>query len=148
MTVSVPAKPERRQLTHQLIAELQNERRQVWSLYCQVADLKPFTTVDAVRSTLTRFSQLLVDYVSLGHFGLYERLLAGTERRDRVLSVAKDIYPEFSSTTEATILFNDKYEKIKKISHFDDLEKDLSDLGERLAKRFDLEDKLCELMRQ
>jgi len=45
---------------------------------------------------LTQFSQILVDYVSLGHFGVYERLLAGTERRSRVLSVAKDIYPEFS----------------------------------------------------
>lgn len=148
MTVAAPVKPERRQRAYQLIAELQNERREVWSLYCQIAELKPFTALDAVRTKLTQFSQLLVDYVSLGHFGLYERLLAGTERRDRVLSVAKDIYPEFSTTTEAAISFNDKYEKVRKITHFDDLEKDLSDLGEWLAKRIDLEDKLCELMRQ
>lgn len=148
MTKVAPEKPERRQQAYQLIDELQNERREVWSLYCQVADLKPFTALESVRSKLNKFSQLLVDYVSLGHFGLYERLLAGTERRDRVLSAAKEIYPEFSSTTEAAISFNDKYEKVLKINLFDDLEQDLSELGECLAKRFDLEDKLCGLMRK
>ena len=147
MTVAASVRPERRQRTNQLIEELQKERREVWSLYCQVAELKPFTAIETLRPKLTQFSQLLVDYVSLGHFGVYERVLAGTERRDRVLSVAKAIYPEFSTTTEAAISFNDKYDKVDKIEQFDALEQDLSDLGEWLAKRIDLEDKLCELMR-
>jgi regulator of sigma D len=147
MSIVTPANIERRQQTCQLIAELQNERQEVWSLYCHVAELKPFSANKAVKSLLIQFSQILVDYVSLGHFGVYERLLAGTERRSQVLSVAKEIYPEFSATTDAAISFNDKYDNIEKIDVFEDLEQDLSALGESLAKRIELEDRLCEVMK-
>jgi len=147
MPVATPINTERRQQSNELIAKLQNERKEVWSLYCNVAELKPFSANDAVKSLLTQFSQMLVDYVSLGHFGVYERLLAGTERRNRVLSVAKELYPEFSATTDAAISFNDKYDNVEKIEVFDDLEQDLSTLGESLAKRIELEDQLCEVMK-
>ncbi|WP_020562003.1 Rsd/AlgQ family anti-sigma factor [Methylosarcina fibrata] len=148
MPVETPVKLERRQQAAQLIAELQSERQALWSLYCQIADLKPFTKVEQVRIKLTRFSQTLVDYVSLGHFGLYERILCGTERRNRILSVATDMYPEFSAVTEATLAFNDKYENLDVMETFDTLSEDLSAMGESLAKRFDLEDRLCELMQR
>ena len=147
MPDATPINTERRQQSYELIAKLQNGRREVWSLYCNVAELKPFSANDAVKSLLTQFSQILVDYVSLGHFGVYERLLAGTERRSRVLSVAKELYPEFSATTDAAISFNDKYDNVEKIEVFEDLEQDLSILGESLAKRIDLEDRLCEVMK-
>ena len=147
MPDATPINTERRQQSYELIAKLQNERQEVWSLYCNVAELKPFSANDAVKSLLTQFSQILVDYVSLGHFGVYERLLAGTERRNRVLSVAKELYPEFSATTDAAISFNDKYDNVEKIEVFEDLEQDLSTLGESLAKRIDLEDRLCEVMK-
>ena len=147
MSVATPINTERRQQYTQLIAELKNQRQEVLSLYCNFAELKPFSANDAVRSLLTRFSQILVDYVSLGHFGVYERLLAGTERRSRMLSVAKEIYPEFSATTDAAISFNEKYDTAEKIDVIEDLEQDLSALGESLAKRIDLEDRLCEVMK-
>jgi regulator of sigma D len=147
MTVATPINTERRQQSYELIAKLQNERQEVLSLYCNFAELKPFTTNDAVKGLLTQFSQILVDYVSLGHFGVYERVLSGNERRGRVLSVANEIYPEFSATTDVAISFNDKYDNVEKIAIFDDLERDLSALGESLAKRSDLEDRLCEVMK-
>jgi len=74
-------------------------------------------------------------------------LLAGTERRNSVLTIAKEIYPEFSLTTDAAISFNDKYDNVEKMEIFEDLEQDLSVLGENLAKRIDLEDRLCEVMK-
>jgi regulator of sigma D len=147
MTVATPIYTERRQQSSQLIAELQKERQEVLSLYCGFAELKPFSAHAGVKKLVTRFSQLLVDYVSLGHFGLYERLLAGTERRQGVLSVAREVYAEFSATTDAVIAFNDKYDDVDKIESFDDLEQDLSILGENLARRIDFEDRLCEVMR-
>jgi regulator of sigma D len=148
MSVEAPARPERRQRATQLIKELQNERDDLWSLYCQIGELKPFSEVDQVKNKLTKFSQVLVDYISLGHFGLYERILSGNERRDQLLSVATEIYPEFSVVTDLSVSFNDKYEKIKDKRVFDSLANDLSELGESLAKRFDLEDQLCELMKR
>ncbi len=147
MPVAKPIKIERRQQSYELIAKLQSARQEVWTLYCNVAELKPFSANDAVKNLLTQFSQMLVDYVSFGHFGIYERLLAGTERRSGVLSVAKEIYPDFSATTDAAISFNDKYDNVEKIEGFGDLEQDLSVLGESLAKRIDLEDRLCEVMK-
>jgi len=147
MPVAKPIKIERRQQSYELIAKLQSARQEVWTLYCNVAELKPFSANDAVKNLLTQFSQMLVDYVSFGHFGIYERLLAGTERRSGVLSVAKEIYPEFSATTDAAISFNDKYDNVEKIEVFGDLEQDLSVLGESLAKRIELEDRLCQVMK-
>jgi regulator of sigma D len=146
MSFATPGNTERRQQTQQLITELQKERQEVWSLYSHIIDLKPFTADDKVKNILTRFSQLLVDYVSLGHFGVYERLLAGKERRQRILAFANAIYPEFSTTTDAAISFNDKYENIEEMNSFENLERDLSALGESLAKRVDLEDRLCKVM--
>ncbi len=146
MSAVLPSTPDRRQYNQHLVSELQEERHQVWSLYCKVAEQKPFTSSPDTQSILNQFSQLLIDYVSLGHFGIYERLLNGTERRDAVLTAAKDIYPEFSKTTECVITFNDKYDAQKQSFNADELETDLSALGEDLAKRIELEDQLCSLV--
>lgn len=146
MNAAVQINPKRRQQAYQLITELQNERQEVWSLYCHVAELMPFSANQAVRKKLAKFSEILIDYISLGHFGVYERLLADAERPDPVLSVAKEIYPELSATTEAAVSFNDKYENGKGKNIPGDLKQDLSTLGENLAKRIDLEDRLCALM--
>ena len=104
MPVAPPINTERRQQSCELIAKLHNERQEVLSLYCNFVELKPFSANDAVKNLLTQFSQILVDYVSLGHFGVYERLLAGTERRSWVLSIAKEIYPEFKDNFQDTLL--------------------------------------------
>ncbi len=146
MTAAAVSNTERRQSNINLVNELQEERREVWSLYCKVGDLKPFDCKTETQTLINQFSQLLVDYVSLGHFGIYERLLSGTERRNAVLTEAKIIYPEFSKTTESAISFNDKYDDNKQTLSVSELESDLSNLGENLAKRIDLEDKLCELV--
>jgi regulator of sigma D len=146
MSIALQNIPKEQQQAYRLIAELQNERHEVWSLYCHVAQLKPFPANKTVKKMLMRFSQRLIDYVSLGHFGLYDRLLAGSGQRNRELLAAKDLYPALSVTTEAAISFNDKYEQRLEQVRFDELAQDLSTLGENLAKRIDLEDRLCELM--
>ncbi len=148
MDAEVPINPERRQRAYQLVTELQDERKKVWSLYCHVAELKPHSANASVRKKVAEFSELLIDYISLGHFGIYERLLAGTEQRAPVLSIAKEIYPALSATTEAAVSFNDKYENGNEKDMFVDLKQDLSMLGENLATRIDLEDRLCALMLQ
>lgn len=148
MTTAEPVRPERRQRTVQLIAELQAERQDLWSLYCQIGEMKPFTDVGSIKTKLAQFAEVLVDYVSLGHFGLYERILSGTERRESIMTFATDIYPDFSEVTELSVAFNDKYEKAEDAAALMTLADDLSELGESLAKRFELEDQLCALMRR
>lgn len=146
MTTAIQLNPERRQQAMHLIEELKKERHEVWAMYCHVAELKPFSANQKVRNLLTEFSQILIDYISLGHFGIYERLLAGNERRSAVLSLAQNIYPELSKTTDVAIAFNDKYENSEQSLENNDLQQDLSILGENLALRIDLEDKLCAML--
>jgi regulator of sigma D len=128
------------------VDELQSERKQVWALFCQIAEMKPFNAVDDVTPVLMQFSEILVDYVSLGHFGLFERALSGTERRGNILELVKRIYPRYSETTDSVIAFNDCYDDTRKVRDLKDLEKHLSQLGEQLAKRMELEDKVCAVL--
>ncbi len=146
MTTATETRPERRQQASALIDELVNERRQVWALYFRVAELKPFSDTEQVEEVVKEFSQLLIDYLSLGHFGIYRRILEGRERRRAILEVAEKIYSEFSGTTQDAMTFNDKYEHPDSGLYAQDLEKDLSLLGERLARRFEMEDQLCSLI--
>ncbi len=149
MSIAVQIKPNKKQQAYQLITELQHERQEVWSLYCHVAELIPFSANQKVRKKLARFSEMLIDYVSLGHFGVCERLFQEAGSQDPALSFAKAIYPALSATTEAAVSFNDKYENSATTTTLlDDLRQDLSALGESLAKRIELEDRLCELMLQ
>ncbi|MGZ5050515.1 MAG: Rsd/AlgQ family anti-sigma factor [Methylobacter sp.] len=143
MSIAVQLNSEKQQAC-QLIAELQNERQEVWSFYCHIAELIPFAANRAVKNKLALFSEILIDYVSLGHFGVCEYLC----RYDRAeaLSTAEEIYPMLSATTEAAVRFNDKYENGAAVA--DELKRDLSILGESLARRMDLEDRLCRLMLQ
>lgn len=136
----------RHQQADMLINELLAERHQVWSLYCRVAELKPFVCNRQVKSKLAEFSQLLIDYVSLGHFGIYQRILECTEQRSQLFKLAEEMYPRFVKTTETAVSFNDKYDHGENSSLTDNLEQDLSALGESLAQRIDMEDQLCDLI--
>ncbi len=150
MSTAIKQEPDRRQRAGKLIKELETERQQVWSLYCKIADLKPFLPGKNFQPVLTEFSQMLIDYISLGHFGVFQRLFEGNERRNAILDVVKDVYSEFLGITEIALNFDDKYTKDQKSETLDsgNLEKDLSFLGENLARRIDLEDQLCEIMLQ
>lgn len=146
MSTAIQINPERRQQAQHLVSELQEERREVWKLYCRIAELKPYTSNTNVKLMLKQFSETLIDYVSLGHFGIYDRLLAGTERREKVLTSANMIYPEFSRTTDEVVEFNDHYDHNNRKFDTNRLEEDLSRLGENLAKRMEMEDKLCAML--
>ncbi len=94
-----------------------------------------------------QFSEILVDYVSSWHFGVYEHLLAeADEFNDGGLDLAKEIDPKIRETTEQVLSFNDTYSEkerlcVQDVAH---LSQDLSKLGEVLAERFELEDQLIE----
>ena len=138
--------PERRQQTLSLVEELQKERDQVWSLYSQIAELKPYSSDQQIQPVLNEFAQLLIDYISLGEFGIYQRITDGTERRIQVKEAAEKMYPEFSCTSDMAVSFNDKYANTTPDQIAASLEQDLSQLGEGLAKRIDIEDHICGLI--
>lgn len=122
------------------------ERQDLIVLYCSLSGVHAFapnSTQSAQR--LRKFCQILVDYVSAGHFEVYEQLLKEAEEfGDNSEALLKALYPHISLTTEVALDFNDRYESKTDDSDFSRLKGDLSTLGELLVNRFDMEDKLIE----
>lgn len=140
-TVQQPAK-ERRQSTRTMIDNLLAERKEVLILYSRVAGLQPFDEEDDDSNVLRQFIQLLVDYIAAAHFGLYERIVSGKERRQGVVKLAEELYPRIAECTDVVVAFNDRYDAADAVAAGDGLSRDLSRLGEHLAERIELEDKL------
>lgn len=138
---------DRRSGSRDLITKLTNERSELLALYCRVAGLRPFDDEKAdVHKLLEEMCQMLVDYVAVGHFSLYERIVSGQERRQEVARLAEELYPRISETTDAVLDFNDKYDCEDNCAISNDFDEDLSLLGEILAERIELEDKLLDAM--
>lgn len=140
---------ERRAESADIGMKLVAERAEMLVLFCQTAGLQPYhkeTDQKIVREHLQKFCQVLMDYVATGHFGLYERISAGKERRKGISQLANELYPRIAETTEITVAFNDKYDCGENGDIGDHLEHDLSILGEELAVRAELEDKLLNAM--
>lgn len=138
---------ERRTGSQELVQKLVAERTEMLSLYCQLAGLEPYgngksSRVKHSQELLQKFCQVLVDYIAAGHFSLYERIVNGTERRQQISALAEKLYPRIAKSTEAALDFNDKYDCGDNCEIAASFSDDLSRLGEELAARIELEDKL------
>ncbi|MHB8743515.1 MAG: sigma D regulator [Sulfuricaulis sp.] len=138
---------DRRLGSQELVQKLVAERTEMLSLYCQLAGLESYTNGKnsrnkPVREVLQKFCQVLVDYIAAGHFSLYERIVNGTERRQQIAALAEKLYPEIASTTESALDFNDKYDCSDHCEISMAFSDDLSHLGEKIAFRIELEDRL------
>ena len=82
--------------------------------------------------------------MATGHFELYRRISEGEERRQDIIKLADTIYPRIEKTTQTAVMFNDMYDGGNNYSDElkDKLPDYLSKLGEELATRIELEDKL------
>lgn len=137
---------ERRINSRRLIDKMLHTRRQMLIVLCKVSALFPFLPDKPIEHQLQEFCQILIDYVAAGHFGLYQRIADGNERRQSVLSLASHLYPAICRTTDTVINFNDKYTRMAAYHITRTLEGDLSELSEVMTTRIELEDKLIYAM--
>ena len=134
--------PRRREQTRKLIEDMLKERQQMLVLLWELSKLD-FATVDTpTLEMLQDFQEVLVDYIAAGHFGLYQRISEGTERRKGVLDVAREIYPRIAATTDVAVEFTERYERPDEALVREKLTQDLSVLGEMVSNRLELEDRL------
>ena len=133
---------ERRSYTPGLISNMLKERQQLLALLLQTSRIEPENTPETDLDLLNEFCQVLVDYIAAGHFGLYERIIEGRERRKKVMDIAAQVYPEIENSTQTALSFNEKYAPDKTNRDFNKLHEDLSILGEELTSRIELEDRL------
>jgi regulator of sigma D len=138
----------RRPRSREFARKLVEERTEMLVLFCRVAGCAPYDSSKERASAqrhLEKFCQVLMDYVAAGHFGLYERIVSGNERRKAVSDLADELYPRIAPTTDAAVDFNDKYD-CSDHCPMGDLEADMSRLGEQLAVRAELEDQILRVL--
>lgn len=149
---AAPQAQERRRDLGETIEALREQRQNTLSTFCSMTGVTNPGQVsgelpDIAPAALQEFLNHMVDYLAMGHFTIYQRIVEGKERRGAVKEAAQRVYASIGETTDVMVEFNDSYE------HFDGAEADqqtikdaLSKLGEMLALRGDLEDELLEAL--
>lgn len=95
------------------------------------------------------FCEVLMDYVSAGHFEVYEELLDEAERNGgRDLAAGQAMLQRLQATTDTVIRFNDIYEDPEDEEVLANLSHELSELGLALESRFETEDRMISLLHQ
>lgn len=114
----------------------------------QLCQLRPFYLAQnqtQVVDALQEFCQMLVDYVSLGHFVVYEHMVNVIELcQSSQTIIPKNLLKQLLNSTTEALNFNDKYQ-IKQ--NLITLDKDLCFLAEHIAQRFEWEGWLLEIYR-
>lgn len=125
------------------------ERQELIVLYCSLSGAQAVSSSKTRQmQKLKKFCEILVDYVSAGHFEIYDQLLKEAEDfQDGGEQLASKIYPKLTKTTEIALDFNDKYDTEEHCKDLlTQLAPDLSRLGEVLVSRFEMEDQLIQVL--
>ncbi|WP_373187306.1 sigma D regulator [Halopseudomonas sp.] len=131
---------------HKLIDRWLAERKQMVQQYTQLRQTAE--TGEAAHPALESFCDILVDYVSAGHFEVYEQLIREAEafQDQGGLALARQLYPRIEKITQSAVHFNDQYGRAGSDGDQDQMHKQLLQLGGLLHERFELEDCLIEVL--
>ncbi|WP_309044966.1 sigma D regulator [Marinobacter sediminicola] len=130
----------------ELIDRWLKDRQELLVHYCDLSAESDFSQTEALKQKFVRLCEVLVDYVSTGHFEIYEQLVReAREFNDGGLELAGKVYPRIEETTEVALNFNDQLgEGDLSEQGITALFEQLSHLGETLESRFEMEDFLIQ----
>lgn len=133
-----------------LVDKLLDARQQSLLLYQKLAALKPFTQIETVTHLLRRFRQALIDYLALGPFEVYQALeeQPADSPYGPARALARQLYARIASTTQVALNFHDGYDGELSAPALAGLGAALSQLGEQLARRIELEDRILSAIRR
>lgn len=122
------------------------QRQQLITAFMHLPDAE---VGDSLNAKLDNFCSVLIDYISSGHFEVYEQLLnEGREFKDGSVEKAQTLLPLIQPSTDIVLDFNDSCQGFNKRTLRDlrEFSNQLSTLGETLEERFSLEDQLIEIL--
>ncbi|MCR8922223.1 sigma D regulator [Dasania sp. GY-MA-18] len=121
------------------------ERQKLIVEFCAAGE--DHKSAEQLHKRLQNFCQLLVDYVCAGHFEVYYQLLREAEEfKDGSANIAQGLLPELNENTSIAMEFHDQYAETDPSTPLNDLSTKLSKLGETLELRFEIEDRLIDVM--
>jgi regulator of sigma D len=135
---------------NKLVDQWLNHRRKLLIQYFKIAGFAPYTRPDKTLppfQTVKNFCAQLVDYVSEGHFEVYDQVVTACEKfGESSRATAQALLPKISETTDMALDFNDKYTEADDEEVLYQLDKDLSKLAQSMETRFEFEDELLEIL--
>ena len=129
--------------THTAVDNWLAERQQLLVEFCQIAGLT--THKSSGRKELPNtlqlesFCEVLMDYISAGHFEIFDMLVAGDSCGE---DLREALYPKLLITTDRCLKFNDQFSGPVNTESGVQAEIAIAKLGEILAERFELEDQM------
>ncbi|WP_394130194.1 sigma D regulator [Shewanella maritima] len=136
--------------SNKLIDQWLNHRRKLLIKYFMLAGLAPYTRDEKTLPSLEdvkQFCAQLVDYVSEGHFEVYDNVVSACEKFGvQSKQTAQLLLPKISKSTDSALDFNDKYSEVIDDQVLYQLDGDLSQLAQAMESRFELEDQLLEIL--
>ncbi|RWU08847.1 sigma D regulator [Pseudidiomarina gelatinasegens] len=128
------------------------ERQALLIEYFKLAGLPPYERdANALPATqdISNFCGLLMDYVSSGHFEVYDSIICNSKNApESTRALAEEVFPLISDTTEIALDFNDSYADVTPETQLNGFDGDLSNLGEALELRMEFEDRLLNTLEQ
>lgn len=120
------------------------ERQKLLIQYCHLAGVN-YQAKEALptEEEVNEFCALLMDYLSVGHFEVYEMLVTDDEKGQQL---KQKLFPLISKTTDQALDFNDNFAEDYSIEKSAEFDKAITSLGEALIDRFELEDNLIQHM--
>lgn len=103
-------------------------------------------SLEKLSGRVRRFCQTLVDYISAGHFEIYNELIReASEFNDGSLATGMDLCRAIQASTDLALEFNDLLESDEHCQQWiNQLPTRLVELGSVLNLRFELEDQLIQ----
>lgn len=133
--------------SNKLVDHWLHARKQLLVSYYNLVGIKPGkgSYLQLNEKALDDFCHNLVEYLSAGHFNIYERIISEMEGTSPLLA-ATQLYPQLETNTiEIMNYYDSSLETAIDDDNCLEFQQALSDIGEALAARFTLEDKLIAL---
>lgn len=130
--------------SNELVDHWLHARKHLLVAYYNMVGIKPnkesHTALD--EKDLDTFCQGLVDYLSSGHFNIYNRIMSKLEDENPSSSVTQ-IYSKLETNTQKLMdLYDSHLENAIEADDWSEFQQVLSQVGELLETHFSLEDKL------
>lgn len=122
------------------------QRRRLIVLLCTIQGLEGFQRPGSIQTQVREFCQLLMDYISAGHFEIYQELVREARLgspRGGAIGLASHILRQLDASTEEALAFNEDFDTDDHcLNQLEQLPARLTRLTEMLEERFALEDQL------
>ncbi len=131
------------------IKRLLKQRNAIFVQYCKLVGVKQLENMqqsEIKAAELARLCEMISDYVAIGHFEVYHRIIEHTERRLPVLTVSAQVQSDIQTTTNYLIDITEKYDGFEQADIDEQVQStllhDLLQIADYLTKRSDLENQL------